>query len=177
MLFIISCIVISSIFASVENALLTINGAITERFLTTAVSYYNEETAVWDDLSTYTDVNSYAIQASNSLTQAGHTNDFRITYSSNKEVSTLMTVNVTPSSFYRSNGTVENDSIHLTPYVISREGMHFSNKNGVFIGSTTLTEGNHFDDVATQFYLAWNGNANLPSGDYVSDIKISYTAE
>lgn len=175
--FLFACIVTTSIFASSEDARLTINGAITERFLTTAVSYYNSETSVWDDLSVYTDTNSYAIQASNALTQAGHTNDFRITYSSNKEVSTLLTVNVTPSSFYRSSGTVENDSIHLTPSVLSREGMSFSNTDGVYTGSTTLSEGNHTDEVATQFYLAWNGNPNLPSGDYESNIEISYTTE
>lgn len=174
-LFVTLIIVATSLFATETS--LTIKGSVVERYLTTALSY-NTTGSTWLDISDYSSDNPYEIEASNELTESGETNDFRITYSSNKTNDVDLTVTIIPSAFYLESGSLANDATDLIPTVNTVSGITYTATNeSTYSGTTTITAGNHTNDIASQFNLQWAGQANLAAGDYVSNISITYTAE
>ena len=174
-LFVTLSILATSLFATETS--ITIKGSVVERYLTTALSY-NTNGSTWLDISDSSSNSPYEISASNELTESGETNDFRITYSSNKTNDVDLTVKIIPSAFYLESGSLANDATSLIPTVNTVSGINYNTVDGSsYTGTTTITAGNHTNDVASQFNLQWAGQADLASGDYVSNVSITYTAE
>ncbi len=98
------------------------------------------------------------------LTGNGSTGNFTVTASSNLNNDLTVKVNVVPESFVTTlNGGTESYNSGITPDVNTIESV------------PTLFAGKHVGLLVNKFNLSWKGNANLPAGDYVSNVKITYS--
>jgi hypothetical protein len=125
----------------------------------TAVSYQLAyEGTVIEDQTTDKDI------AVAPITADGSTGNFTVIASSNLNNDLTVTVNVLPESFVTTlNGGTENFDSKITPKVNTDTKINI------------LTAGKHVDLLVNKFNLSWKGNANLPAGDYVSNVKITYS--
>ncbi|MGD1819845.1 MAG: hypothetical protein ACPKOI_08215 [Pleomorphochaeta sp.] len=98
------------------------------------------------------------------ITADGSTGNFTVIASSNLNNDLTVTVNVVPESFVTTlNGGTENFDSKITPKVNTDTKINI------------LTAGKHVDLLVNKFNLSWKGNADLPAGDYVSNVKITYS--
>ncbi len=156
-----------TILALVSIAMTSIVAKSAQVQLTTVISeveatyelYYNNDKI--DNLTT-----EYVIDIEDALSDGGATEDFTVLASSNKNDDMSVEVVVAPESFKTTlnEGTEDYDS-EITPTVNTE------------LAISTLTAGLHTDYLVNQFNLSWDGNDQLPAGDYVSNVTISYTIE
>ena len=98
------------------------------------------------------------------ITADGSTGNFTVIASSNLNNDLTVTVNVVPESFVTTlNGGTENFDSKITPKVNTDTKVNI------------LTAGKHVNLLVNKFNLSWKGNADLPAGDYVSNVKITYS--
>lgn len=98
------------------------------------------------------------------ITADGSTGNFTVIASSNLNNDLTVTVNVVPESFVTTlNGGTENFDSKITPKVNTDTKVNI------------LTAGKHVNLLVNKFNLSWTGNADLPAGDYVSNVKITYS--
>ncbi|MGD1817676.1 MAG: hypothetical protein ACPKNR_11635 [Pleomorphochaeta sp.] len=97
------------------------------------------------------------------LTQDGDTENFKVFASSNMNKDMAISVVVSPETFKTTlNGNEVFDS-KIKPSVKTVSSI------------TTLTAGKHDDLVVNKFHMSWNGDEDLPAGNYVSNVKIEYS--
>ncbi|MGD1815649.1 MAG: hypothetical protein ACPKNR_01320 [Pleomorphochaeta sp.] len=97
------------------------------------------------------------------LTQNDQTKDFTVTASSNKNNDLAISVSVVADTFKtKLNGNKVYDS-NIQPKV------------NTSVDVDTLTAGKHTNFLVNKFNLSWNGNADLPAGDYTSNVRIEYS--
>jgi len=149
----ISIFIISNIFAKSAQVELITNIPDTE---ITYQLYYNDELLA---------ENEQKVISVNPLTEDGETLDFTILATYNKRKGDTLSVTITPTSFKATVGSSVYDS-EITPNVIYDS----SNK-------TKLDSGRHVDKKIFGFHFEWEGDENLPAGNYASDIAINYTIE
>ncbi|MDC7238454.1 MAG: hypothetical protein PQJ45_11865 [Sphaerochaetaceae bacterium] len=139
-----------------KSAQVQLTTVISESELTYELYYNNSEIA---DSTT-----EYVINIADSLSTGGETEDFTVLASSNKNSDMSVEVVVTPESFKTTlnNGNDTHDS-EITPTV------------NTTVEISTLTAGLHTDYLVNKFNLSWDGNDQLPAGNYVSNVTISYT--
>jgi hypothetical protein len=98
------------------------------------------------------------------LTENGETKDFTVKSTSNMNSDLGVEVVITPDSFRTTlNDGADNFNSEITPSV------------NTTVNLKTIAAGKHIALLVNQFNLSWNGNADLPAGDYVSNVKIEYT--
>ncbi|NCD06626.1 MAG: hypothetical protein EOL97_10930 [Spirochaetia bacterium] len=100
------------------------------------------------------------------LTQNGETKDFTIHATSNMNSNMAVKVAVSPDTFR----TTLNDGADAFDSGIKPEVNTSSSID-------TLLAGKHVSLLVNKFNLSWKGNADLPAGDYVSNVKIEYSIQ
>jgi len=147
-----SLIAITSIFG--KSAQVQLETSIEE----TPVSYK----LAYDGKDLTDGIENYTIEVA-PLTKAGNTKDFTIYANSNMNSDLEVTVKVSPHSFKTIlNGNTEYDS-KIEPKVKS------------ILSIEKITAGLHNKYLVNKFNLFWEGNKDLPAGDYVSNVYIYYS--
>lgn len=149
----ISAIAMASLLAKSADVQLTTT--IDETEVTYELSYVNE--VLVDGIKEY----KIAVAP---LTEDGKTDFFSVYANSNMNKDLSVSVKVFPDKFRTSLNNGQNPyNSQITPEV----------KYDTVIN--TILAGKHTNYLVNKFYLSWKGDANLPAGDYVSDVRIEYT--
>jgi len=100
------------------------------------------------------------------LTQDGETGDFLVKSTSNMNSDLGVEVVVTPDFFRTTlNDGADEFNSEIKPSVNTSTNL------------AIIAAGKHVGLLVNQFLLQWNGNADLPAGNYVSNVEIEYTIE
>ena len=110
-------------------------------------------------------IDKYAIEVA-PLTEDGSTEDFSVHATSNMNSDMAISVFVSPESFKTTlnDGSEAFDS-QITPSVNTSTKID------------TLLAGKHDSLLVNRFNLSWDGNSELPAGDYVSNVRIEYSIQ
>ncbi len=112
-------------------------------------------------------VKDFEINIEKPLTEDGVTKYFSVKATSNLKNDKAVDIDITPDFFKtKLNGS---KSFNYTSTVKPVEVTDFN------IKSYILTAGKHVDELVYKFHLKWEGNADLPAGEYVSNVVINYT--
>ncbi|NCD06942.1 MAG: hypothetical protein EOL97_12550 [Spirochaetia bacterium] len=149
----ISAIAMTSLLA--KSAKVQLTSTIDETEVTYELSYINE--VLVDGIKEYK-------IAVNPLTEDGKTDFFSVHATSNMNSDLAVSVKVFPDKFRTALNNGQNPyNSKITPKVTYDTEIN------------TITAGKHTNYLVNKFYLSWKGDADLPAGDYVSDVKIKYT--
>lgn len=159
-----SVFTISSLFAVAvvtpnngKSAQVQLTTTIDQTQVTYNLSYINE---VLED-----GITEYKIDVA-PLTQDGKTDFFSVHATSNMNSDLAVSVKVFPDKFRTQLNNGKNPyNSQITPEVTYDTQI------------STLTAGKHTNYLVNKFYLSWKGDADLPAGDYVSDVKIKYSVK
>jgi len=99
------------------------------------------------------------------LTQDGETENFRIHATSNMNKDMAVSVKVAPETFKTTLNGDDNFDSNILPVVKNR------------INVDVLTAGKHNSLVVSEFHLDWEGDKDLPAGDYTSNVQIEYSIQ
>ncbi len=100
------------------------------------------------------------------LTENGETKDFTIHATSNMNSDMAVKVEVSPDTFRTTlNGGADAFDSGIRPKVNTSSSID------------TLLAGKHVSLLVNKFNLSWKGDADLPAGDYVSNVKIEYSIQ
>lgn len=154
----IALVSITAAFAAVQNVDINASMAATE--LTAKLSYadsiFDGDLAIFEDMTNSTKWN---------LEKAGNTKDFKILVSGNQNTDNNLKVSVEASAFH---GFV-NGKDTLAPNTVTVSTVS---------AKTKIAAGYHANDVLSTFHISWDGQPNkVIAGDYVSDVKVTYTID
>jgi hypothetical protein len=140
-----------------------------------AVLYYEDERLL-DDV-TILDNNNQRFN----ISEEGRTNEFKIVIEGNEIDSSSLEVTIQGQKFLGILGTRTADvdtGLYVNAIDSDFADGFIPNDNIPFISSLNIPKGIHSETenvVETRFILAWQGNPDLPSGFYASDIDIEYS--
>jgi|GEM_PF-2802217 hypothetical protein len=99
---------------------------------------------------------------------AATTGLFSLYVNGNEPAARQMDVTITAGDFKNTTNDKLTDSVKVTTYIGSAEKTS---------DSFAIAAGKHVDAKLAEFHFGWTGNADLPAGDYVSDISITYSVK
>ncbi len=103
-----------------------------------------------------------------SITESGQTESFSIVATSNLNSKRTIFIEIITNPFYN----ISNTSLS------EEQANSKIQPEAIFISKDYILEpGYNKDKKVSEFYLQWNGNSNLDSGDYQSNVIINYYLE
>lgn len=148
-------LLMGSLFASKSQARL--HGVVNTRAYAISVEY--GEKALVTENGVY-DINK---ETPWNLLEDGKTDIFYLTVSGNEAKGQDFEVDIAPEAF---KATINNEVYEGPEVKLIEEQKPI----------TSITAGVHNDSTLAAFHFEWSGDTRLPSGDYTSDIKVTYSA-